>query len=182
MSGKFWKISGALLLAVFTVALDKYWDSSFVKGAVQHIINLPDALMAPVGVPLWLVIAAVLVAAGMFLRINWILVQRKFEREAPAPAPAIDHVAELLNPGLLYPVTNEQKKILSYLAYSANTNSSASADFIFRNLSLSRIVFDHALNQLLKNSLVKYRNHLRSDVIDLSARGEGVRYRECDPH
>lgn len=168
MSGKFWKITGALILAVFTVALDKYWDTAFVQGVVKGILNLPEALQRPVGVPFWLVAVASLLLAGMLIRIVSVQVRRKLEREAPA----IDPIAELLNPPLLHPVTSEQKKILSYLAYSANTNSSASADFMYRNLGLSRIVFDHALNQLLKNSLVRYRNHLRSDVIDLSAKGK----------
>ncbi|MNG32784.1 hypothetical protein D3C84_1188780 [compost metagenome] len=44
---------------------------------------------------------------------------------------------------------------------------------MYKVLGLSRVVFDHALNQLQKNSLVQYWNIVSSDVIILSPKGKG---------
>jgi hypothetical protein len=168
MSGKFLGSAGALFTVIFGVALDKYWDTAFVQGVVKGILNLPETLQRPIGVPFWLVVVASLLLIGMLFRICWILVQRKFKREAPA----IDYTAEHLNPGLLYPVTDEQKRLLAYLGYAVNTESKASTTSMYRAVGLSRISFDHAFNQLMKNSLIQYRNYASSDGVELSAKGK----------
>ncbi|MNC31785.1 hypothetical protein D3C75_801180 [compost metagenome] len=171
MSGKFLSVGGVLFTlftVIFGVVLEKYWDTPFIQGIAKGILNFPDALIAPVGVPLVVVIIAAVAFVVKAIKVTRALVEQKLERLRPTK-----QVAKITLPELLHPMTNEQKMILSFLAYTANTNSKASADSMYKVLGLSRVVFDHALNQLQKNSLVQYWNIVSSDVIILSPKGKG---------
>lgn len=150
MGGKFLSGTGALSLAVFTVALTEYWKSDFVQGIIKFIINIPAALQEPVGVPFWLVIVASLLLVAMLLRICWIVVQDKFEREASRVKPAsVPDSYELP----IY-ITNDQKRILSFLGYAEDNDSMASLQNLAKSVRLSKLKYDYALQQLQKGSLV----------------------------
>lgn len=167
MSGKFWKITGALILAVFTVALDKYWDTAFIQGIAKGILNLPDFMVAPVGVPFWIVIVVVLVLAVVVFKFVVSATERKLELTRPVRKQS-DIAASLL----LHPVTNEQKKILAFLAYAANTQAQVLTKTMLETMDLNRLVFDHALNQLLLNSLIELKRREDGNVIELTPQGK----------
>lgn len=154
MSGKVLGIIGAVTLAVFTVALDKYWDTAPIQGAVKGIINLPTTLVEPVGVPLWLVVVVAILLIAMLLTACGILVRRKFE-----PKPS--HLEPPFKPApieLPIFVTGDQKRILSFLGYAENKDSMASLKNLGKTVNLNKLNYDHAMQQLQKNSLVLVHN------------------------
>lgn len=152
MSGKVLGIIGAVTLAVFTVALDKYWDTAFIQGIVQGISNLPATLVEPVGVPLWMVIVAALLAVVVVLRINWILVQRNLKlKRMPSTTETEYKTVSVEFPPL---VSIDQKKILSFLGYVENNESIASLMNLSKTVKLSKLNCDYALEQLQKSDLV----------------------------
>ncbi|VVO50179.1 hypothetical protein PS893_00246 [Pseudomonas fluorescens] len=150
MSGKFLSGAGALFLVVFGVALEKYWDTPFIKGIAQGILNLPDVLVAPVGVSLWLVIVVVLAVVIMVLGVSWALVHRKFEREVSHAEPVYKSVSIELPPL----VSSDQKKILSFLGFVEDNESMASLRNLAKTVRLSKLKCDYALQQLQKSDLV----------------------------
>ncbi|VVP91861.1 hypothetical protein PS914_03205 [Pseudomonas fluorescens] len=174
MSGKVLGIIGAVILAVFTVALDKYWDTAFIQGIVQGTLNLPEAIQRPVGVPLWLVVAAALLLVAMLLRVCWILVQRKFERETshsetsyvkPLPKPVSIELPIYVN--------DDQKRILSFLGYAEDNNSMVSLSNLCRSVNLTKLKYDYALQQLQKASLVLiHEGHGDGPEIMLTEKGK----------
>ncbi|WP_338807641.1 hypothetical protein V8U11_15955 [Pseudomonas chlororaphis] len=162
MSGKLLAIVGAIVLAVFTVALDKYWETPFVQGIFQFFINIPTALQEPVGVPLWLVIVAVLVFVGVVIAVSMSVTERKLEllglisKKVEREGPNVEPVYESLSASVGLPmyVTSDQKRILSFLGYAEENESMASLRNLSKTVNLSKLKCDYALQQLQKYSLV----------------------------
>ncbi|WP_429386297.1 hypothetical protein [Pseudomonas sp. YL-218 TE3947] len=175
MSGKFWKITGALLLAVFTVALDKYWETAFVQGVIKYLSNIPAMLVAPVGVQLWLVIVAALVIAGVVLRAVVIATNQKLERVKVTPAePLPFSISSRLAPESFRETTDEQKKVLAFLANADDVQESVSLKVIHASIGLDKLTVDHAVNQLFENDFVQiHRNYYLGNSVELTAKGKG---------
>lgn len=172
MGGKFLSGAGALFLVVFGVALTEYWKSEFVQGIIQFVLNIPAMLVAPVGVQLWLVIVAASVIAYVILKAVVIATNQKFERLRPTESVA-DPVADILAPELLHDVTDEQKKVLAFLANAADVQEYVKIKVIHTSIGLGSLVVDHAVNQLLDNGfLLLQKNYHTGNLVELSPKGK----------
>lgn len=164
MSGKVLGIIGAVILAVFTVAIDKYWETAFVQGVIQFFLSLPSLAVAPVGVPLWITVLGVLMLVGALWGLGWMILQRRSERFDPhAPMPYLS---------LFHEVTGPQKRVLSYLACAANSNQRVTTRSLHEAAGLDKLNFDHAIHQLESNDYINtYKNYTAGNQAELTAKG-----------
>jgi predicted transcriptional regulator len=175
MNKKKWSIIGLVGLGVLAIVkavldkaaekvVDQYYSTEGVGGFVTFLASIPSWFMQSVSVPLLVLIMMVAALVLSLGYVAWMIYSKRFDKEVskaklPAPKP------ELI-------VTNDQRQVLKVIADATNAGVPLTIRKIFDFAGMDQLNFDHALNELQINGMVRaYDNFQKGRMVTLTPVG-----------